>query len=86
MYRLRLAGGLAAELRRESPTLKRKIFLQRRGGFHSYTLEWLGEDGRKQLVGLRAATWERAESEAEHWLATTHPEMYGQVCFERCEE
>ena len=86
VYRLRLADGVAAELQRESPTLKRKISLQRRGGFHSYTLEWLGEDGRTQLVGLRAATWERAESEAEHWLATTHPEMYGQVSFDRCEE
>ncbi|MBP6070395.1 MAG: hypothetical protein KA507_01365 [Candidatus Accumulibacter sp.] len=86
VYRLRLAGGQAAELQRESPTLKRRICLQRRGGFHSYTLEWLGENGRTQLVSLRAATWDRAESEAEHWLATTHPEMYGQVCFERCEE
>jgi hypothetical protein len=65
----------------------RKIHLQGHGGFHSYTLEWPadGDDGRTQFVPLRAATWTRAESEAEHWLASTHPELYGQVRFEICE-
>jgi hypothetical protein len=32
---------------------------------------------------VRAATWERAESEADFWIATHYPEMYGQVSFER---
>lgn len=84
-YRLRLTDGLAAELHREPPSLTRRITLQRRAGMHSYTLEWIDEDGAGRLVPLRAATWERAESEAEHWLAMVHPERYGQVRFERCE-
>lgn len=81
-FRLLHLDELTAELRREPPSLTREIHLQGRGGFHSYTLEWPQEDGRTQFVALRAATLERARSEAEHWLATTHPEMYGQVRFE----
>jgi hypothetical protein len=70
-YRLRLGDGTTARLRREPPSMTRKIHLQGHGGFHSYTLEWPeADDGRKQFVPLRAATWARAESEAEHWLAT----------------
>ena len=86
-YRLRLGDGATARLRREPPHTTRKIHLQGHGGFHSYTLEWPadGDDGRTQYLPLRAATWTRAESEAEHWLASTHPELYGQVRFEICE-
>ena len=84
-YRLLLMD-TTARLHREPPSMTRKIHLQGHGGFHSYTLEWPEADDRKQFVPLRAATWARAESEAEHWLATTHPEMYGQVRFEVCEQ
>lgn len=85
-FRLLQLDDLTAELRREPPSLTREIHLQGRGGFHSYTLEWPHEDGRTQFVALRAATLERARSEAEHWLATTHPELYGQVRFELRED
>jgi hypothetical protein len=72
-----------ARLRRLPPRWKRPIRQQERGGYRSYLLEWLKDDGQLQAVPLRAATWERAESEAAHWIASTHPEMYGQVSFER---
>lgn len=85
-YRLRFSEGVAAELHREPPHTSRKIRLQSRGGFLTYVLEWSEGGDLHQVVPLRAATWERAESEAAHWLATTHPELYGQVRFERCED
>jgi len=84
LYRLYL-DGFMAQLRREPPRWLRRIVMQERGGFRSYLLEWPQDDGRLQSVALRAATWERAESEAAHWIATHHPAMYGQVCFERAE-
>ena len=84
LYRLRL-DMFTAELRREPPRWTRPILQQNRGGFRSYTLEWPKDDGAIQAIPLRAATWERAESEAEHWIATKYPEMYGQVSFERRE-
>ena len=84
LYRLRL-DTFTAELRREPPRWTRKIRQQERGGVRSFTLEWLKDDGSTSPVPLRATTWERAESEAEHWIATKHPEMYGQVSFERSE-
>ena len=84
-YRLRLDEGMAGELRPQAPSSTCTIRQQERGGFHSYTLEWPLQDGRMQLVALRAATWERAESEAQGWLATNHPELYGQIRFERAD-
>ena len=84
LYRLHL-DVFGAELRREAPLWTRQIRLQERGGFRSYCLEWQQEDGRIQCIALRAATWERAESEAEYWVATKYPEMLGQIRFERCE-
>jgi hypothetical protein len=84
LYRLKL-DLFTAELRREPPRWARRICQQERGGFRSYTLEWPKEAGGVQAVPLRAASWERAESEAEHWIATQYPEMYGQVRFERSE-
>lgn len=80
-----LAASPNSTLRREPPRWTRQIRLQERGGFRSYTLEWPQEVGGKQSISLRAATWERAESEAGHWIVTKHPEMYGQVKFERTE-
>ena len=84
LFRLYL-DPFASSLRREPPRWTFRIRRQERGGFCSYTLEWPHENDRTQNIPLRAATWERAESEASHWIATTHPEMYGQVSFERFE-
>jgi hypothetical protein len=82
LFRLRLEQPAAA-LRREPPRWQRRICLQERGGFRTYTLEWPQDDGSLHSVAVRATTWERAESEAAHWIAVQHPEMYGQVSFER---
>ena len=82
LFRLHLED-FASSLSREAPRWALRLRAQERGGFRSYTLEWLKDDGSVQDVSLRAATWERAESEANHWIATQHPEMYGQVSFER---
>ena len=82
LFRLSLGEPLAF-LRREPPRWQRPICLQERGGFRSYTLDWTHDDGRVEAVSLRAATWERAESEASHWIANEHPHMYGQVSFTR---
>ena len=84
LFRLRL-GTDGASLRREPPRWTRRIRLQQRGGFRSYTLEWEVAGGGVQSIPLRAATWERAESEAAYWIASKHPQMYGQVSFERFE-
>lgn len=84
LFNLSLDGELA-RLRREPPRWQRQIRLDERGGFRSYTLNWPRDDGRVDAVSLRAATWERAESEAAHWIANHHPQMYGQVSFVRLE-
>lgn len=84
LYRL-LLDTFLAELSRLPPRWRRRIVVQERGGICSYTLEWPKDTGSSLLVALRAANWERAQSEAAHWLAENHPEMYGQVSFERGE-
>lgn len=73
-------------LYREEPRWTRRIYTKDRGGIRSYLLEWKKTDGASREIPLRAATWERAESEANHWIAANHPEMYGQVNFERIGE
>jgi len=78
-------GGLAATLQREPPRWRRVIALVERGGFRSFVLHWDLADGGEQIVPLRAATWERAEFEADYWIAARHPEMYGQIRFEHRE-
>lgn len=83
-FRLRFEQGFAT-LRCEPPRWTRQIRAQERGGFRSYTLEWPQDNNQQQSIPLRAVTWERAESEAHYWIANTHPEMYGQVNFERVE-
>jgi hypothetical protein len=82
LFRLQL-DALNATLHREAPRWTRRIRRHDRGGVRSYTLEWPQDDGRLQSIALRAATWERAESEAGYWIATKYPAMYGQVSFER---
>ena len=84
MYRLKLTPFLST-LQREAPRWARTIVRKERGGFASYQLEWLDDAGKVSAVPLRAANWERAESEAAHWVASNHPAMYGQVRFERAE-
>jgi hypothetical protein len=84
LYRLKL-DMFTAELQREPPRWTRLIRQQERGGFRSYALEWLQEDGSLRPIPLRATNWERAESDAEHWVATNNPEMYGQISFSRSE-
>ena len=86
LFRLRL-NPLVALLRREPPRWARRILMQERGGFRSFTLEWPSPAGRDEsyLIPLRALSWDRAESEANYWIATKYPEMYGQVEFERVE-
>ena len=82
LFRLHVED-FASSLSREAPRWTLRLRAQERGGFRNFTLEWPKEDGSVQDVSLRAATWERAESEASYWIATQHPEMYGQVSFER---
>jgi len=82
VFRLRL-DSQPASLHREPPRWSRRIAFQDRGGFRTYVLEWPEEGGRMLSIPLRAATWERAESEAGYWIAGKYPEMYGQVSFER---
>ncbi len=84
LYRLRLDAFLTT-LQREAPHWERQIHCKERGGMRSYFLEWTKSDGSAQEVPLRAATWERAESEAAYWIAMNCPEMYGQVNFVRVE-
>lgn len=83
-FRLYFEAGVTT-MRREPPHWKRKISSQIRGGFRSYILEWPQEGGKAQEVPLRATTWERAEVEAEYWIANHYPELYGQVSFVRVE-
>jgi hypothetical protein len=74
-------------LQRQPPQWKRQIRAQERAGVRSYVLVWSSGDGAPDReIPLTAATWERAESEAAYWIATNHPEMYGQVRFERAQD
>jgi hypothetical protein len=74
-------------LQRQPPQWKRQIRAQERAGVRSYVLVWSSSDGASEReIPLMAATWERAESEAAYWVAMNHPEMYGQVRFERMQD
>lgn len=88
VYRLRLNAvdsafglGPTAELTREAPEWTRTIICKQRAGMTNYILEWPLDDGRVRQIPLRAATPERAETEASHWIARQHPERYGRVAF-----
>ena len=71
-------------LQRQPPQWERQIRCEERAGVRSYLLVWPSGDGAPALeIPLPAATWERAESEAAYWVATNHPEMYGQIRFEQ---
>ncbi|MDR3221551.1 MAG: hypothetical protein LBU46_06035 [Candidatus Accumulibacter sp.] len=71
-------------LERKPPQWEQQIRVQERAGVRSYTLLWPSSGGaRAREIPLPAATWERAESEAAYWVATNHPEMYGQIRFKQ---
>ena len=75
----------SARLTRLAPEHRQSISLRERGGIRSFTLDWSLTGQKPLAVPLRAATWERAESEAAHWIATQHPELYGRVAFLRAD-
>ena len=71
------------QLQRLPAEWTRQISVQERAGFKAYFLEWPEENRPKpRRVSLRAVTWERAEAEAEYWVASNFPAMYGQIRFE----
>ena len=71
-------------LKREQAVWTRRIVERERSGTHHYFLLWPADNPSGiQEIPLPAANWERAESEAAYWVATNHPEMYGQIRFER---
>ncbi|MDR1368263.1 MAG: hypothetical protein LBJ76_06045 [Candidatus Accumulibacter sp.] len=84
LFRL-ILGVPDSVLRREPKEWARNILQQERVGIRTFTLLWPEENSREKRVPLRALTWERAESEAAHWVAANHPEMYGQIRFIRQE-
>ena len=72
-----------SRLKRLEAEWVRRIIVQERAGFHTYFLEWIDESRpAPRRISLRAVTWERAEAEAQFWVATNHPAMYGQIRFE----
>lgn len=79
-YRLRPDAG-GGVLEREAPTLERTIGSRQRGNIRQYTLAWPLSHGGWRDIPLRAASPERALSEAEYWVAREHPELYGQIRF-----
>lgn len=83
VYRLRIdgQGTNGAVLTREPPEWTRDIVCKQRAGMTTYLLEWPNDSGHPRQVPLRAATPERAETEASHWIARQHPACYGRVAF-----
>jgi hypothetical protein len=84
LYRLQLAGA-GSTLQKWPAERMRRIVRQSRAGIDAYLLEWPGENGAQRFP-LRATSWERAEDEAQRWIALRHPQLYGQVRFERSED
>lgn len=85
IYRLTLNSDGDGRLQRCPSTIARRITRQSRAGIDSYLLEWPRDGGDTIAVPLRATHWERAESEAQRWIALRHPDLYGQIHFERSE-
>ena len=84
LYRLMADGAGSGILQRRPPGEVRRLLRQSRAGISAYLLEW-PRDGGGQRVPLRAGDWERAENEAQRWVALNHPNLYGQIRFERHE-
>jgi len=85
IYQLALDGHGGGSLRKRPAELVRRIVRQERAGIVAWLLEWPQDNGGITQVPLRAANWERAETEAQRWIALRHPDLYGQVQFERSE-
>jgi hypothetical protein len=85
IYRLTLDGQGGGQLQKCPAEIGRRILCQSRAGIVAYLLEWPKEDGETTHVPLRAANWERAETEAQRWVALRYPNLYGQIRFERSE-
>jgi hypothetical protein len=85
IYRLTLDSEGLGQLQKCPAEISRRIVRQSRAGIAAYLLEWPGENGEMTHVPLRAATWDRAENEAQRWIALRHPDLYGQIKFERSE-
>lgn len=85
LYRLTPAADGQAILQRLPATQARRLLRQSRGGIDAYLLEWPKDGGEFKRIPLRAANWERAENEALRWIAVNHPDLYGQIRFERGE-
>lgn len=81
LFRLEEPSADSWRLTRELPSLGRTIRRKSRGGIAHYVLIWPREDGSPREVPIRAASAERAESEAQYWVAREHPERYGQISF-----
>lgn len=85
LYRLTLDRHGDGKLQRQPATLTRRIVRQERAGIVAWLLEWPREEGGVTQVPLRAANRERAENEAQRWVALRHPDLYGQIRYEHCE-
>jgi hypothetical protein len=85
IYQLTLDRPDGGVLRKCPAETKRRMVRQMRIGMVVYLLEWPKPDGNITQVPLRAVSWERAEAEALRWVALRHPDLYGQIHFERCE-
>lgn len=74
---------LFSRLQRMAAEWTRQIVVQERAGFRTYSLLWTDEGKpAPRRISLRAVTWERAEAEAQYWVASNFPAMYGQIRFE----
>ena len=85
LYRLDVDATGQGTLQRLPPTQTRRIRRQERAGIVAWLLEWPKDDGSVSQVPLRASNWERAETEAQRWVALRYPQLYGQIRYERCE-
>lgn len=86
IYHLAVGEGESGGTLQKCPAeINRRIVRQERAGVVSFMLEWPAANGDTSRVPLRAANWERAENEAQRWVALRHPDLYGQIRFECCE-
>lgn len=85
VYRLTPAEAGRGRLAKCPAGISRRIVRQERAGIAAWLLEWPQDSGVPLLVPLRATSWERAENEAQRWVALRHPQLYGQIRFERSE-
>ncbi|MDR0440416.1 MAG: hypothetical protein LBI59_05445 [Candidatus Accumulibacter sp.] len=83
LFRLRVDSS-SSTLQRQPPQWERRIYVRERAGMRSYFLVWpSARDASFREIPLPATSRERAETEAAFWVATNHPEMYGQIRFEQ---